>query len=125
MSEVAVVAAPAPDPERVAAAQRLLIFSMVAVCISVAIDLSLAKTVATRYASLGLEVISILVSIYGVVRMGQAMRSPAWLTVLCCLSMVIGILNLIVLAWLNARAIPVLRAAGWKVGFFGARRPAG
>lgn len=123
MSETA-IAAP-PDPERVAAAQRLLILSMGVVCVAVAIDLSLGKAPATRVASLGLEVVSILLSIYGVIRMGQAMRSPVWLTILCCLSMVIGILNLIVLAWLNARAIPVLKAAGWKVGFFGARRPAG
>lgn len=118
------VAAP-PDPERVAAAQRLLIVSMVAVCAAIAIDLSLEKATATRVARLGLEVVSILLSIYGVIRMGQALRNSVWLTILCCLSMVIGILNLIVLAWLNARAMPVLRAAGWKVGFFGASRPAG
>lgn len=123
MSEVAAVAP--PEPERVAAAQRLLILSMVAICISIAIDLSLEKTPATRVASLGLEVVSILLSVYGIVRMGQAMRSPVWLTVVCCLTMVVGILNLFVLGWLNARAMPVLRAAGWKVGFFGASRPAG
>ena len=34
----------------------------------------------------------------------------------------IVIFIIIVMGWLNARAMKVLRAAGWKVGFFGSKR---
>jgi hypothetical protein len=124
MSETVAITDP-PDPARVASAQRLLILSMVVVLIAIAIDYGFASSPIARWVSLGVECIAIVISVIGIVHMGRAMRSPLWLTVVCCLTALVGIVNLIVLAWLNARAINVLRAAGWKVGFFGARGPAG
>jgi membrane-bound metal-dependent hydrolase YbcI (DUF457 family) len=76
---------------------------------------------AMRTASLVVDIAALVLSLVGVVRMGLALRLRWWTTALCCVAMFVGLLNIIVMGWLNARAMKVLRAAGWKVGFFGSK----
>ena len=108
------------EPARVAKAQRLLILSIVLLLVAVALDVS-----GTRIpgASLAFELGAIAIAIAGAILMGLALRLHVAVVVLASLAMLIGILNLIVLAWLNARAMKVLRAAGWRVGFLGSKPP--
>lgn len=108
------------EPARVAKAQRLLILSIVLLLVAVALDLS-GKRIPG--ASLAFELGAIAVAIAGSILMGLALRLHWAVMALCCVAMLVGILNLIVLAWLNARAMKVLRAAGWRVGFLGSKPP--
>lgn len=113
--------AAAPDPARVASAQKLLIIALAIVLAVVIAEYALGRPPAMRTASLVIDIVAIVLSLVGVVRMGLALRLRWWTTALCFVAMFVGLLNIIVMGWLNARAMKVLRTAGWKVGFFGSR----
>jgi hypothetical protein len=114
-------AAAPPDPARVASAQRLLIIALLIVLLVVVADMALGRPPAMRAAYLVVDIVAIVLSLAGVVRMGIALQLRWWTTALCFVAMFVGLLNIIVMGWLNARAMKVLRAAGWKVGFFGSK----
>ncbi|HRE14300.1 MAG TPA: hypothetical protein PLD37_08920 [Usitatibacteraceae bacterium] len=109
-----------PDPARVASAQRLLILSIALLLVSVGLDVAGVKVPGV---SLVFALGAIVVAVAGAILMGRALGFHWAIVVLCSLAMVVDFLNLIVLAVLNARAMKVLRAAGWRVGFLGSRPP--
>ena len=110
------------DPARVASAQRLLIIALAIVLVVVIAEYAIGRPPAMRTASLVVDIAALVLSLVGVVRMGLALRLRWWTTALCFVAMFVGILNIIVMGWLNARAMKVLREAGWKVGVFGSKR---
>jgi hypothetical protein len=114
-------AAAPPDPARVASAQKLLIIALAIVLAVVVAEYALGRPPALRTASLVVDIVALVLSLVGVVRMGLALPLPWWATALCFVAMFVGLLNIIVMGWMNARAMKVLRAAGWKVGFFGSK----
>ncbi len=112
-----------PDPAKVAIGQRIIIFSLVIVLVAIGLDYYLAKLPGMQALSTVLTYGSVVISIVGTVMLCRALGYGIVIIILCCAAMFIGILNLIVLAVLNERAMKVLRAAGWKVGFLGSSRP--
>ena len=98
---------------------------MVIVLIAIAIDYtSFSATPTGKLVDLGLNILSIAVSVGGVIYLGLALKIPIWAIVLGAITMVVPILNLIVLAVLNGRAMKALKSAGYKLGFFGSSKPA-
>lgn len=117
-------AAPALDFPKVAIGQRIIIFSMVIVLIAIGIDFTAFSATPTgKLVSLVLNILSIAVSIIGVIYLSLALKLPIWALVLAAIAMIVPILNLIVLAILNGRAMKALKPAGYKIGFFGSSKP--
>ncbi|MGZ4393669.1 MAG: hypothetical protein ACXVRK_16375 [Gaiellaceae bacterium] len=119
---------PAPSPAldfaKIAIGQRIIIFSMIIVLIAVAVDFtSFSGTPNGKLVDLGLNILSIAVSIVGVIYLGLALKLPIWSLVLGALAMFVPIVNLFVLMVLNGRAMKALKPAGYKLGFLGSSKP--
>lgn len=108
-------AAQAPEVEKIRIGQKLLIY---AILLNIGVSLA-----AISLPILGLLQFLVLgVSIFGLVRLFQGMRTAMWARVLLFISMIIPLVNLLVLLGLNGRATKALRRAGYKVGLMGASK---
>jgi hypothetical protein len=118
-------AGPTADIAGVARAQRILIASMAILLVAVIVPFVAASTPLLAGAMRILDLVSIVVAVVGAYRMGRALAEKTGVTLLWCAAIVgfvfiDGILSLIVIAILSAKATKVLRKAGLKVGFLGA-----
>lgn len=99
--------------------QKLLIYAIV---LNVAVTLLLAFVPALAGIDIGLQLVVLGVSIYGLVKLFQGFRTPIWARILLFITMLIPLVNIVVLLVLNARATKALRAAGYTVGLMGASK---
>ncbi|WP_172205348.1 hypothetical protein [Niveibacterium sp. COAC-50] len=99
---------------RIASGQRLIV-------ISILVTLG-AAALAAAVGVLGqaLQVVGLLVSLWGTYRLASALSGATWITVLCLILMVIPLVNLITMLVLSSRATRTLKKAGYKVGLLGA-----
>src|SRR5262245_18642929 len=117
-SDLAASSAPGYDVEAVRQGQKLIIY---------AILLNIGSAIVAQFAPI-LAVLSLFalgVSIYGLIKLFQGMKTETWARVLIFVSMLIPLINLLVLVLYNARATKILRSAGYKVGLMGASARAG
>ena len=125
-STAAVDAGPSVDIARVARAQKMLIASMAIILVAVILPFVVARSPWLARVDAILNLVSIVVAVVGAYRMGRALGEKVGLTLLWCAAIVgfvfiDGLLSLIVIAILSAKATKVIRGAGLKVGFLGVR----
>ena len=64
--------------------------------------------------------IAVVAAIIGLLRLATGLGYPAWKQALLVILVFVPLISLLMLAMVNGRATKALRAAGYKVGFFGA-----
>ena len=119
-------AGPSVDISRVARAQKTLIASMAIILVAVILPFVVGRAPWLALVDALLNLVSIVMAVIGAFQMGRALKENMGLTLLWCLAIVgfvfiDGILSLIVIAILSAKATKVIRKSGLKVGFLGAR----
>ena len=117
---------PSVDIARVARAQKTLIASMAIILVAVILPFVAGRAPWLALVDASLNLVSIVMAVLGAFQMGRALKENMGLTLLWCLAIVgfvfiDGILSLIVIAILSAKATKVIRKSGLKVGFLGAR----
>jgi biotin transporter BioY len=66
----------------------------------------------------------IVLSLVGVLRLSRGLGIPLALRILFGVMIFVPLLNILILALLSSQATKSLRKAGYRVGFFGASKPA-
>jgi hypothetical protein len=111
--------------ESVRIGQRLVIFGILLNLLGMALA-SIPKAAGTRNPLTALALIfglsSLLLGLTGVLRLASGLHYRMPIRILLALLTLVPIVNLITLAILSSKATRVLRTAGYKVGFFGAKR---
>ena len=105
--------------ERIARGQK---FIMVGMLLQIAVVAPLSAIGAMGVASL-LLVAAFVICLIGLHRVASGLGFAIWKEVLLAVMLIIPLISLIVLATVSARATKTLRAAGYRVGLFGASRP--
>jgi len=103
--------------ERVATGQKLLIYALLVFLFSAVLRAAFGEVGGALGGIAGL-----ILSLVGLFYVGSGMGYSMGLIVIFCVLMVIPLINMITLVVLNSRATKALRAAGYKVGLFGASR---
>lgn len=109
-----------PATEQVASGQKLVIYALLLYLAAILLQLLIGDLAALLFLAV------LVMSLIGVVRIGSGLGYGVGSRVVLVIAMFLPLVNLITLLLLNARAIRRLRAAGYRVGFFGvSRSPAG
>jgi hypothetical protein len=103
---------------RVASGQRLVVVSLI---VSLA---ALGLRAAVGEAGMLISLFGSIIGIVGVVRLSSALGSHVVVRVLYAICMLLPLVNLLIMARLSAKATKALRAAGYRVGLFGASQRA-
>lgn len=101
---------------RVASGQRLVIFALLGSIAAVAIQMAVSDI------GIILSLAASVVAIVGIVRLAGGLGSSVIGRVVYAVLMIVPLVNLIVMVILSSRATKALRAAGYEVGFLGARQ---
>jgi hypothetical protein len=102
---------------RVAAGQRILIVALIASFMGAAI-----RSGAGPLVTLALGSIAAVLSIVGVLRVDGGLGGSVLSRILYVIAMLLPLINLIIMVTLSMRATKALRAAGYEVGFLGAKQ---
>lgn len=102
---------------RVASGQRLLIAALIASLVAASI-----RTGVNPVAGVLLGLVAVVMSIVGVLRIDGGLEGSVLSRILCVVAMLLPLINLIIMLTLNMRATKALRAAGYDVGFLGAKQ---
>lgn len=102
---------------RVASGQRLLIAALIASLVATSI-----RTGVNPVAGVLLGLIAAVMSIIGVLRVDGGLEGSVLSRILYVVAMLLPLINLIIMFTLNMRATKALRAAGYDVGFLGAKQ---
>ena len=73
-------------------------------------------------AGLALGLIAAVLSIVGVLRIDGGLEGSVFSRILYVIAMLLPLINLIIMVTLSVRATKALRAAGYEVGFLGAKQ---
>ena len=114
---------PPPDPDRVAKGYRVLMFAFVVLVVAVILDMNMTAGSGTRLLSYTLTLTFLIVSIVGSVMICRALGYSIVAVIACAIAMFIPLVDLLVMLLLAQRAMKVMRAAGYKIGFIGASKP--
>jgi hypothetical protein len=107
--------------QRVAAGQRMMVWAVLGMFASNLVTRSVDGN-ALGLALGGLISIACLVfAIVGVVRLANALGSNTVMCIIAAICMIIPLVNLVTMVLMSMRATRTLRAAGYDVGFMGAR----
>ena len=104
--------------EEVAEGQRLVIYAILVNILSVA----LAQLVDPLLGLVGLG--AAVLAIIGLLRLAGGMGWSTGIKILLIIVVFLPLLSLVMLLMVNARATERLKAAGYKVGLLGAKKPA-
>jgi hypothetical protein len=102
---------------RVASGQRLLIAALIASLVAASV-----RTGLSPIAGALLGFIATAVSIVGVLRIDGGLEGSVLSRILYVIAMLLPLVSLIIMFTLNRRAMKALRAAGYDVGFLGAKQ---
>lgn len=109
-----------PATEQVASGQKLVIYALLLYLAAILLQLLIGDLAALLFLAV------LVMSLIGVVRISSGLGYGVGSRVVLVIAMFLPLVNLITLLLLNARATRRLRAAGYRVGFFGvSRSPAG
>jgi hypothetical protein len=103
--------------QRIASGQRMVIMALIASF--VAVGMRSAAGQLSLVVSLGASVVSIV----GVVRLAGGLGASVITRVLYALGCLVPLVNLLVMIHLSMRANKALRAAGYRIGLLGAKKP--
>ena len=107
--------------QRVAAGQRMMVWAVLGMFASNLVTRSVDGN-ALGLALGGLISIACLVfAIVGIVRLVNALGSNTVMCIIAAICMIIPLVNLVTMVLMSMRATRTLRAAGYDVGFMGAR----
>jgi hypothetical protein len=104
--------------ESSALGQRMVIGSIALGAVMRAIDNAKALP---ALATLALWALLALLMLRGILKLCSGLRLGQGHKLLCLVLAFFPLANLVMLAWLNSRAVKQLRAAGWRIGLLGAR----
>jgi hypothetical protein len=116
-ARVDVASESAADLGRVMSGQRLVLYAALAHLLSLPL-----QAAAGAFASLALSLVALVLSIFGIVRLGGGLGMLSVTKLVLSLLMFVPLANLIALLVLNRRATRVLREAGHVVGWLGVSR---
>jgi hypothetical protein len=102
---------------RVASGQRLLIAALIASLVAASI-----RTGVNPVAGLLFGLVAAVMSIVGVLRIDGGLQGSVLSRIFYVVAMLLPLINLIIMFTLNMRATKALRAAGYHVGFLGAKQ---
>ena len=111
-----------PSLDSVATGQRFIIYAIILNLAAMAVALILPSPVAVLAGLVNLA--ALILSVIGTFRLASGLGRSVGAKIGLVVLMFIPILNLITLLVVNSRATKKLRAAGYKVGFLGAKAPA-
>lgn len=118
---VADVAPDLPDAfrlNRIASGQRMMVLSILVSIVAMGLGTVLGRS--TTIVGLGASILNIV----GVVRLSGALGKSGLVRTASALAMLVPLVNLLVMLRFSAIATRTLRAAGYKVGLFGANQRA-
>jgi hypothetical protein len=102
---------------RVASGQRLIIVALIASFAAGSIQASV-----NPLAGVFVGLIAAVMSIVGVLRIDGGLNGSVLSRILYVVAMLLPLINLIIMVTLSMRATKALRAAGYEVGFLGAKQ---
>jgi hypothetical protein len=98
----------------IASGQRLLVIAVLVSFFASALRTSVGDI------ALLISLASMALSIYGAFRLSMALGNGVAMRIVYALLMIVPLINLIAMLMLSSRATSALRAAGYRVGLFGA-----
>jgi hypothetical protein len=103
---------------RVASGQRIIIISLI-----VSFAVASIRSIDPRL-GLMIGLITVVMSIVGALRIDSGLEGSMLSRVLYVITMLVPLINMVIMVTLSVRATKALRAAGYKVGLFGAKQRA-
>jgi hypothetical protein len=109
--------------EEVAAGQRMIILAILVQIGAAILRASVGVETGGFALWLALGVVAIALAITGLMRLSDGLGYSSGRKAVLLILSVIPLASLVMLVMVNARATEALRAAGYRVGLLGARRP--
>lgn len=105
--------------------QHIVVFTIILSIAAIVLTVVLPKTGDTKdlqgFLRMVVPILAAIISIFGVLKISAGLGYGFFTRLLIFISLFIPIVSLIVLLVLNGKATKALRAAGYKVGLFGAQ----
>ena len=104
------------DIEAIAGGQKLVIYAILVYFLAVASQAAIGQL------ALLIALVSLGLSIAGIIKLSAGMKFSTATQIICVVLMFVPLVGLIMLLVLNSKATTRLRAAGYRVGLFGASK---
>lgn len=111
-----VVEAVDADIEAIAGGQKLVIYAILVYFLAVAAQVAIGQL------ALLIALVSLGLSIAGIIKLSAGMKFSTAIQIMCVVLMFVPLVGLLMLLVLNSKATARLQAAGYRVGLLGASK---